>query len=76
MGLSEILSDLGAGIAGLFVEMANTLAQIFFTINTAEGVTTFTITPLGYIALIGLVLSIAYFMFRWISSLFRQRAGR
>ena len=72
MGLSNALGDLGTGIATLFTNILQVLAQIFFTVSEAGAIT---ITPLGYLALIGLVLGIVYFLFRWITSLIRGRAA-
>lgn len=70
MGIVEVLSDLGAGIAGMFVEILQTLATIFFTISEAGA---FTMTPLGYIALIGLVLAIVYRLFNYVRALLKNR---
>lgn len=69
MSIVEVLTQLGEGIAGLFVEIASTLATIFFTVNE----TGFNMTPLGYIALIGLVLTIVWRLFNYIRSLVRGR---
>lgn len=69
MSIVEVLTQLGEGIAGLFVEIANTLATIFFTISE----TGFEMTPLGYIALIGLVLTIVWRLFNYVKSLVRGR---
>lgn len=69
MSIIEVLTQLGEGVASLFVQIANTLATIFFTI----GETGFQMTPLGYIALIGLVLTIVWRLFNYVKSLVRGR---
>lgn len=69
MGIANVLSELGTGVAELFVNVANGLAGIFFTVGEAGAIT---VQPLGYISLLSLVLTIVYFVFRWIVSLFRR----
>lgn len=69
MSIIEVLTQLGEGVASLFVQIANTLATIFFTIGEGG----FQMTPLGYIALIGLVLTIVWRLFNYVKSLVRGR---
>lgn len=69
MTITQVLTDLGGGIAGLFVNILQTLSTIFFTIS--EGVVN--MTPLGYLALIGLVVGIVYKLFNWVVKLIRAR---
>ncbi len=69
MTLTAVFTDLGGGIAGLFVSIVNSLATIFFTVS--EGVVN--VTPLGYLALIGLVVGICYKLFNWVTRLIKAR---
>lgn len=69
MGIVEVLTELAEAISGLFVKVFSQLTTIFFTITE----TGFTLTPLGYIALIGLVLSIVYRLFNFVRGLIRTR---
>lgn len=73
MSFASILTDLGGAIASMFASVAQTLSGIFFTVSESGAVT---ITGLGYIALIGLTLSIVWALFRFIAGLVRGRAGR
>lgn len=70
MSITNTLTELGGAIADMFVSILNKLAAIFFTVGDAGAVT---ITAVGYIALISLVLTIVYFLFRWITSLVKGR---
>lgn len=69
MGIVEVLTDLGGGLASMFVQVFNTVATIFFTVEE----TGVEVTPLGYIALIGLALSIVWGAFRLVKSLIARR---
>lgn len=69
MGIVEVLTDLGGGIASMFVEVFNTIATIFFAV-TDTGVE---VTPLGYIALIGLALGVVWGAFRLVKSLIARK---
>lgn len=71
MTITQILSDLGTAIATMFTNIVSELAKIFFTVSEAGAVT---ITGIGYLALISLVLGIVYFLFRWVSGLIRGRS--
>lgn len=73
MGLVNVLSDLGTGIATMFTSVLQVLSQIFFTIDATSG--DITVTPLGYLALIGLVIGIVYRLFTWVRGLI-SRSGR
>jgi hypothetical protein len=73
MDIVTALTNLGTGIAKLFTSVLQELATIFFTVSEAGAIT---MTPLGYLALIGLVVAIVYYLFRWISGLIRGRVGR
>jgi hypothetical protein len=70
MTFTQVLTDLGGGIAGLFVSILQTLATIFFTISETGVVS---MTPLGYLALIGLVIGIVYKLFNWVVRLIKGR---
>ena len=70
MGIASVLTSLGEALAGVFVSVANTLSGIFFTITEAGAVN---VTPLGYLALIGLVLGIVYFIFNWVTKLIKGK---
>lgn len=69
MGIVEVLTSLGQGIATMFVEILQVLATVFFKVSE----TGFEMTPLGYLALIGLVLAIVWRLFSWVRSLVRGR---
>lgn len=69
MQISTILQDLANGVGASFVAVIKQISTIFFT--ETEG--NVKITGIGYIAMIGLVLSFIYFALRWITGLFRQR---
>lgn len=69
MGIVEVLTSLGQGIATMFVEILQVLATVFFKISE----TGFEMTPLGYLALIGLVLAIVWRLFSWVRTLVRGR---
>lgn len=70
MTITAILGDLGTAIAGMFTNIVTELAKIFFTVGEAGAIT---ITGIGYLALISLVLGIVYFLFRWVSGLIKAR---
>lgn len=73
MGIVEVLTELGEGLASMFVTVLQTLAQIFFTVGEAGAIT---ITPLGYIALISLVVTIVWRLFNFVRGLITSRVGR
>lgn len=73
MGIVDALTNLGTGIARLFTSVLQELATIFFTVSESGAIT---MTPLGYLALIGLVIGIVYFLFRWVAGLIKGRVGR
>lgn len=68
-GIVQVLSQLGEGIATMFVNVLQVLATVFFTISE----TGFDVTPLGYLALIGLVIGIVWRLFTWVRGLVRGR---
>lgn len=73
MGIGAVLADFGGAIAEMFVNIVQSLATIFFTVGEGGSIT---IEPLGYISMFGLVVTVAFFFFRWISSLFKVRGSR
>lgn len=73
MSLLNVLTELGEGISSLFVSIAQKIVTIFFSVTEGGALQ---VTPIGYIALIGLVLSVVYFVFRWVASLVRGRSSR
>lgn len=73
MGIVEVLTELGEGLASMFVTVLQTLAQIFFVVGEGG---TITITPLGYIALISLVVTIVWRLFNFVRGLITSRVGR
>lgn len=73
MGIVEVLTQLGEGLAQMFVSVLNTLATVFFTISETGAIT---ITALGYIALIGLVVTIVWRLFNFVRGLITSRASR
>lgn len=70
MAIADVLTSLGEGIAKMMASVLNTLSTVFFTVGEGGAIT---ITAVGYIALISLVLGIVYFLFRWITSLVKGR---
>lgn len=69
MGIVDVLTSLGSGVAEMFVSVLETLSTVFFTVGD-NGIT---ITALGYIALIGLVLSIVWKLFNFVKGLISRR---
>lgn len=70
--LANVFVELGTGFATGLVGIATELSKLFFTIGEAG----FQIEPLGYISMFGLIFSAVFFVFRWISGLFRVRGSR
>ena len=69
MGIVDVLTSLGTGIATMFVNVLEKLATVFFAV-TESGIE---ITALGYIALIGLVMSIVWKLFNFVKGLIGRR---
>ena len=69
MGIVDVLTSLGSGIATMFVNVLEKLATVFFAV-TESGIE---ITALGYIALIGLVMSIVWKLFNFVKGLIARR---
>lgn len=69
MGLVEVLTNLGGGLAQMFVSVITTLSTVFFTVSE----TGIDITAIGYIALISLVLTIVWRLFNFIKGLIKAR---
>lgn len=69
MTIGSTLGDLVTGLAEAFSSALSSVASIFFTSGT-EGIT---LQPLGYIALIGLALSIIYFAINLVVKLVRVK---
>lgn len=74
MGLVNVLSNLGTGIATMFTSVLQVLSQIFFTIDATSG--DIAVTPLGYLSLIGLVIGIVYRLFTWVRGLISRGSSR
>lgn len=72
MSIIDVLKELAEAIAGAFVEVAQALGGIFFTATT-ENTAGFTVTPLGYVALIGLVMGIVVLVFNWVTRLVKAK---
>ena len=72
MSIIEALEELAEAIATAFVNVAVKLGEIFFT-PTTENLAGFVVTPLGYIALIGLVMGLVVLVFNWITRLVKSR---
>lgn len=70
MTLTAVLTELGGAIADLFVSIVGKMSEIFFSVGTSGAIS---VTPIGYLALISLVLTIVYFVFRWVSGLIKGR---
>lgn len=70
MNIGQVLSDFGGAIAGMFVDIVQALTSIFFSVGEAGAIT---IEPLGYISMFGLVITVVFFVFRWISGLFKVK---
>lgn len=69
MGIVDVLSTLGTGVATMFTSVLAKLATIFFVVS--EGA--IEVTALGYIALISLVLAVTWRLFNFIKSLIKGR---
>ena len=72
MSIADVLAELGQAIAEMFVAVAKSLGGIFFDYS-ATNTAGFTVTPLGYVALLSLTLGIIYFVFRWVTSLVKSK---
>lgn len=70
MGIVQVLTELGGGLASMFVTVLETLSTIFFTIGEGGAIT---ITSLGYIALISLVVTIVWRLFNFVRGLITAR---
>lgn len=70
MNIVNVLSELGTGIAKMFVDALNELTKIFFI--TGEG-GAIVLQPLAYIALIGLVIGIVWKLFNFVKNLIKSR---
>lgn len=70
MSIVQTLTELGEGISSMFVSVLNQLATVFFTVGESGAIT---ITALGYIALIGLVVGIVWRLFTFVRGLIRAR---
>lgn len=75
MGIVAALTELASGIASVFVSVLTALSEVFITsVEGTGGAVALALTPIGYVALIGLVITIIYFLFNWLTRLFKQRA--
>lgn len=70
MGFVEAIVDIGSGVGELVVTAFETMSQIFFNVSDAGAIT---VQPLGYLALIGLTLSIIWRVFNYVKSLVKAR---
>lgn len=70
MGIVEVLSTLGTGVATMFTSVLAKLSTIFFEVTEAGAIN---VTALGYIALISLVLAVTWRLFNFIKSLIKGR---
>ncbi len=73
MNIGAVLADFGGAIAGMFVDIVQALTSIFFSVGEGGAIS---IEPLGYISMFGLVITVVFFVFRWISGLFKVKGTK
>lgn len=72
MSIIDALKELAEGIGSVLVECAKQIGAIFFEPSTLNA-TGFVLTPIGYIALIGLVMGLVTMVFNWVTRIVKGR---
>ena len=70
MSIVTALTEIGQGVASALTSILTSVSGVFF--KTGEG-GAITLKPLGYIALIGLALSLVYFAINFVMRLVKAR---
>lgn len=70
MSIVNALTEIGQGLASTLTAIIGSISGVFFEAG-AEGA--ITLKPLGYIALIGLALSLVYFAINFVMRLVKAR---
>ena len=70
MSIVNALTEIGQGLANTLSTIIGSISGVFFSTG-AEGA--ITLKPLGYIALIGLALSLVYFAINFVMRLVKAR---
>ena len=71
MSIVAALTEIGEGLASTLTKIISSIGDVFFT-QAADG-GAITLKPLGYIALIGLALSLVYFAINFVMRLVKAR---
>lgn len=70
MSIVNALTEIGEGLASTLTTVIGSISSVFFSTG-AEGA--IELKPLGYIALIGLALSLVYFAINFVMRLVKAR---
>ena len=70
MSIVNALTEIGQGLAGTLTTIITSISGVFFKTGEAGAIT---LNPLGYIALIGLALSLVYFAINFVMRLVKAR---
>ena len=70
MSIVNALTEIGQGLASTLTTIITSISSVFFKTGEAGAIT---LNPLGYIALIGLALSLVYFAINFVMRLVKAR---
>ena len=70
MSIVNALTEIGQGLASTLTTIITSISGVFFKTGEAGAIT---LNPLGYIALIGLALSLVYFAINFVMRLVKAR---
>ena len=70
MSIVNALTEIGQGLANTITTIITSISGVFFTTGEQGAIT---LKPLGYIALIGLALSLVYFAINFVMRLVKAR---
>ena len=70
MSIVNALTEIGQGLASTLTTIIASISSVFFKTGEAGAIT---LKPLGYIALIGLALSLVYFAINFVMRLVKAR---
>ena len=70
MSIVNALTEIGQGLASTLTTIITSISGVFFKTGESGAIT---LNPLGYIALIGLALSLVYFAINFVMRLVKAR---
>ena len=70
MSIVNALTEIGQGLASTLTTIITSISNVFFATGEQGAIT---LKPLGYIALIGLALSLVYFAINFVMRLVKAR---